>query len=80
MTPDNVDGKHGPKRFQCLRCNRLRDVLPVVLVFVGALVAIRADVGLGGGGDAFFVYAGSGLSCVGVLVFIMNRWQARCGF
>lgn len=79
MTPDNVDGRRGPKRFQRVRFNPLRDVLPVVLVVVGAFVAIRAVVGLGGGGDALFVYVGSGLIIVGVLVLIINRWQARRG-
>jgi len=79
MTEDDSEGTGVPKRFQKLKFNPLRDVLPIVAVIVGVFLAVRAVAGLAGGGDPLLIYVGSGLAVLGVAVFFINRWQRKRG-
>jgi hypothetical protein len=79
MTQDGAEGKQVPRRFRRLKFNPLRDVPPIVAVIVGAFMAIRAASGLSNGGDPTLVYVGAGLVVVAVVVFFINRWQAKRG-
>ncbi|MBD8661409.1 hypothetical protein IFT72_14570 [Frigoribacterium sp. CFBP 8754] len=79
MTEDGAGDRRVPKRFQKLKFNPLRDVLPIVAVIVGVFLAVRAVAGLAGGGDPLLIYVGSGLAVLGVAVFFINRWQRRRG-
>lgn len=79
MTEDGAEGRHVPRRFRRLKFNPLRDVLPIVGVIVGAFLAIRAVLGLSNGGDPTLVYVGSGLVVIAIVVFFVNRWQAKRG-
>jgi hypothetical protein len=79
MRKDSEDGMQVSKRFQRLHFNPLRDVLPIVAVVAGAFIGIRAALQLSSGGNALFLYVGSGLIVIGVLMLIVNRWQAKRG-
>ena len=79
MTEDGAEGRQVPRRFRRLKINPLRDVLPFVAVVIGAFMAIRAALGLRNGGDPTLIYVGVGLVVVAVLVFFVNRWQAKRG-
>ena len=79
VTEDGAEGRKVPRRFRRLKVNPLRDALPVVAVIGGAFVAIRAASGLSNEGDPTLVYVGAGLVVVAVLVFFVNRWQAKRG-
>lgn len=79
MTEDGHEGTRVPKRFQKLKFNPLRDVLPIVGVIVGVFMAVRAVAGLADGGDPLLIYVGSGLAVIGVAVFVINRWQGKRG-
>jgi hypothetical protein len=79
MTEDGAKGRQVPRRFRRLKLNPLRDVLPIVAVILGAFMAIRAAFGLSNGGDPALIYVGAGLVLVAVIVFFVNRWQARRG-
>lgn len=79
MTEDGAESGQVPRRFRRLTFNPLRDALPIVAVIVGAVMAIRAAWGLSSGGDPTLVYVGAGLVVVGVVVFFVNRWQAKRG-
>lgn len=78
-TEDGAKSRQLPQRFRRLKFNPLRDVLPVVAVIVGAFMAIRASLGLSRGGNPTLVYVGAGLVVVAVVVFLVNRWQAKRG-
>ncbi|NII52078.1 hypothetical protein [Frigoribacterium endophyticum] len=79
MTEDDSEGTGVPKRFQKLKFNPLRDVLPIVAVIVGVFMAVRAVAGLADGRDPLLIYVGSGLAVIGVAVFVINRWQGKRG-
>lgn len=61
MTEDGVGDTQVPKRFQRLKFNPLRDVLPAVAVIVGVFIAVSAVARLADGGDPLLVFVGSGL-------------------
>jgi hypothetical protein len=79
MTEDGPEGTGVPKRFRRLKFNPLRDVLPIVAVLVGMVLAVRAVAGLADGGDPLLIYVGSGLAVLGMAVFFINRWQRKRG-
>jgi L-lactate permease len=79
MTEDGAGDRRAPKRFQKLKFNPLRDVLPIVAVIVGVFLVVRAVAGLADGGDPLLIYVGSGLAVLGVAVFFINRWQRKRG-
>ena len=79
MTDDGAEGRRVPKRFRRLKFNPLRDVLPLVAVLVGAFMAVQAVVGVNNGGEPLLIYVGCGLVVVGVVMFFVNRWQAKRG-
>ena len=79
MTDDGAESRQMPKRFQRLKFNPLRYVLPIVAVIVGAFMAVRAVVGIHDGGKPLLIYVGSGLVMIGVAMFFINRWQAKRG-
>ncbi|WP_416393256.1 MULTISPECIES: hypothetical protein [unclassified Curtobacterium] len=68
-----------PRRFRTLRPNPLRDVLPLVGVVVGVVLVVRGVFDLVNrlGPDELLV--GAGLAGIGLVVFFVNRWQARRG-
>lgn len=68
-----------PRRFRTLRPNPLRDVLPWVGVVVGVVLVVRGVFDLVNrlGSDELLV--GAGLAVIGLVVFFINRWQARRG-
>lgn len=79
MTEDGAGDTQVPKRFQRLKFNPLRDVLPAVAVIVGVFIAVRAVARLADGGDPLLIYVGSGLAVAGLAVFFINRWQGKRG-
>lgn len=69
MTEEEVGDRQVPKRFQRLKLNPLRDVLPISAVILAVLMAVSALTGLADGGDPLLTFVGSGLAVVGVVVF-----------
>lgn len=65
-----------PRRFRRLQPNPLRDVLPWVVVVVGAFLVGRGALTLSRGG-AEQLFIGLGLAVLGVVVFLINRWQSK---
>jgi ABC-type enterochelin transport system permease subunit len=77
---ESTDGeKPVPRRFRRLRSNPLRDSLPWVAVVVGLLLVVRAMLGRSPGDDPVWLVMGIVLAVLGVVVFFVNRWQARRG-
>lgn len=77
---ESTDGeKSVPRRFRRLRSNPLRDVLPWVAVVVGLVLVVRAALGRSPGDDIVWLVMGLVLAALGIVVFFVNRWQARCG-
>ncbi|WP_267423227.1 MULTISPECIES: hypothetical protein, partial [unclassified Curtobacterium] len=68
-----------PGRFRTLRPNPLRDVLPWVAVVVGVVLVVRGFFGLTDHHGPEQLFVGAGLSVIGLVVFFINRWQARRG-
>ncbi|OIH93741.1 hypothetical protein [Curtobacterium sp. MCBA15_001] len=68
-----------PRRFRTLRPNPFRDVLPWVVVGLGLVLVLRGVVDLGRHGGPEQLLIGVGLAVLGVVVFLINRWQARRG-
>ncbi len=68
-----------PRRFRRLRFNPLRDVLPWVAVVVGSFLVVRAAIGRSPGDDIVWLVMGLVLTTLGIVVFFVNRWQARRG-
>jgi uncharacterized membrane protein len=77
---ESTDGeKPVPRRFRRLRFNPPRDVLPWVAVVVGLVLVVRAALGRSPGDDTAWLVVGLALAAVGIVVFFVNRWQARRG-
>ena len=77
---ESTDGeKPVPRRFRRLKSNPLRDVMPWVAVVVGLVLVVRAARGRSPGDDAVWLVIGLVLAALGVVVFFVNRWQARRG-
>lgn len=74
---DETTGK--PHRFQTLRTNPPRDVLPWAAVVVGVVLILRGVVDLSRHDDPSGVLSGAGLVVIGLVVFFIKRWQARRG-
>lgn len=68
-----------PQRFQRLRFNPIRDVLPWVVMVVGIIEAIRGLINIGHGGGPTMLLIGLGLVVLGAVAFIINTAQARRG-
>jgi len=76
----NEDESSGtPRRFQTLRPNPLRDVLPWVGVVVGVVLIARGVFDLANHHGPGQLLVGAGLAAIGLVVFFINRWQARRG-
>ena len=77
---ESTDGeKPVPRRFRRLKVNPLRDVLPWVAVVVGSVLVVRAALGRSPGDDVVWLVMGLALTALGIVVFFVNRWQARRG-
>jgi uncharacterized membrane protein len=77
---ESSDGDESvPRRFRRLRFNPLRDVMPWVAVVVGLFLVVRAMVGRSPGDDPVWLVMGVVLAVIGLVVFFVNRWQARRG-
>lgn len=68
-----------PRRFRTLRPNPLRDVLPWVAVVVGVVLIVRGTVDVSRHDDPAQTLIGAVLAVIGLVVFFINRWQARRG-
>ncbi|MEK6311984.1 MAG: hypothetical protein V4755_14910 [Curtobacterium sp.] len=68
-----------PRRFRILRPNPVRDVLPWIAVVVGVVLIIRGIVAGSGHDDPAQMLIGVGLAVIVLVVFFINRWQARRG-
>jgi ABC-type enterochelin transport system permease subunit len=79
-TRESTDaGKPVPRRFRRLRSTPLRDVVPWVAVVVGLLLVVRAMLGRDPGDDPVWLVTGIVLGVLGIVVFFVDRWQARRG-
>jgi len=77
---ESSDGDESvPRRFRRLRFNPLRDVMPWVAVVVGLFLVVRAALGRSPGDDPVWLVMGLVLAAVGIVVFFVDRWQARRG-
>ena len=77
---ESTDGeKPVPRRFRRLSFNPARDVLPWVAVVVGLVLVVRAALGRSPGDDIVWLVMGLVLAALGIVVFFVNRWQARRG-
>ncbi|MFJ3385376.1 MULTISPECIES: hypothetical protein [unclassified Curtobacterium] len=79
MSHDEKEADDVPRRFRRLRFNPLRDVLPWVAVVVGLVVTLRGAFGVTRHDGPQQLLIGTGLVLIGVIVFLVNRWQARRG-
>lgn len=79
MTDGHEEANETPRRFRTLRPNPLRDVLPRVVVAVGIIQSVRGGTDLAHGGSLAQMLIGLGLTVLGIVVFLINRWQARRG-
>ncbi|ROP75644.1 hypothetical protein EDF18_2269 [Frigoribacterium sp. PhB107] len=79
MSESTDSEKPVPRRFRRLKVNPLRDVLPWVAVVVGLVLVVRAALGRSPGDDTVWLVMGLVLAAVGIVVFFVNRWQARRG-
>ena len=68
-----------PRRFRTLRPNPLRDVLPWVAVVVGVVLIVRGVVDISRHSSPAQLLIGACLAVVGLVVFFINRWQAKRG-
>lgn len=68
-----------PRRFRTLRPNPLRDVLPWVAVVVGVVLIVRGVVDIFRHNSPAQLLIGACLAVVGLVVFFINRWQAKRG-
>lgn len=77
----NTDEKANetPRRFRTLRPNPLRDVLPWGAVVVGIVHAVRGGFELAHGSSPLQLLVGLGLAALGIIAFVIYRWQARRG-
>jgi hypothetical protein len=79
MSDGDEEANETPRRFRTLRPNPLRDVLPWVVVAVGVIQSVRGGIDLAHGGGLAQMLIGLGLAVLGIVVFVINRWQARRG-
>jgi hypothetical protein len=79
MSDGHEETNETPRRFRTLRPNPLRDVLPWVAVAVGIIQSVRGGINLTHGGSPVQILIGVGLAVLGIIVFAINRWQARRG-
>jgi hypothetical protein len=67
------------RRFRTLRPNPLRDVLPWVGVVVGVVLVVRGVFDLARRHGPEQLLVGAAIAVIGLVVFLINRWQARRG-
>jgi len=79
VSGDDEQRDETPRRFRTLRPNPARDVLPWVAAVVGVVQAVRGGIELGHGASPVHLLIGLGLVVLGVVVGLVNRWQARRG-
>lgn len=76
---DEDEATGTPRRFRTLRPNPLRNVLPWVAVVVGVVLIIRGAVDVSRHDSPAQLLLGAGLAVIGLVVFFVNRWQAKRG-
>jgi hypothetical protein len=76
---DEDEASGVPRRFRTLRPNPIRDVLPWVVIAVGVTLVFRGAFEIVGDHGPGQLFVGVGLVVLGLVVFFVNRWQARRG-
>lgn len=79
MNDDDRNSGEVPRRSRPLRFTRFRDVVRIVAVAVGVVVAISGSLRISAGGDPLTPVVGAGLVVLGVVDFFVNRGQAKRG-
>jgi hypothetical protein len=79
VSGDDDDVNETPRRFRTLRPNPLRDIYPWVVVATGIILAVRGGADFSHGDSPENLFIGIGLAALGIIVFCINRWQARRG-
>ncbi|MBF4590429.1 hypothetical protein [Curtobacterium sp. VKM Ac-1395] len=79
MSDGHEEANETPRRFRTLRPDLLRDVFPWVVVAVGIIQSVQGGIDLAHGGSPAHMLIGLGLAVLGIVVFLINRWQARRG-
>jgi len=79
MRDGHEEANETPRRFRTLRPNPLRDVLPWVVVAVGIIQSVRGGIDFAHGGSPAQMLIGLGLAVLGIVMFLINRSQARRG-
>ncbi|WP_146243996.1 hypothetical protein [Curtobacterium sp. MCBD17_013] len=79
MSDGDEEADETPRRFRTLRPNPFREVLPWIVVGVGVIQAVRGGIDLAHGGGPGTMVIGIGLAVLGIVLFVINRWQARRG-